>query len=161
MYSFATPGSPGNAQWVFFLPDTEFEEELEGTGDGEFHVLVASREETFGYCPQAIAAGQTASFAVASSGGPTVLRLPDGQSVDPMRLSAEEVDTVMGLDDLIAGTEIEVGEVTEAGSDEGQLQDFAEWVPALLIFCLFLVGGILGVGPIWVGLFRGRRRKAA
>ncbi|MCI0806976.1 MAG: hypothetical protein J4N68_09125 [Chloroflexi bacterium] len=144
----------------FFLPDTEFEVELEGTGDGEFHVLVASLEDTFGYGPQAITAGQTASFAVAPSGGPTVLRLPDGQSVDPMRLSAEEVDTAMGLEDLIAGTEIEVGEGTVARSDEELLQDIPEWVPGLLIFCLFVVGGIVGVGLTRVGLFRGRRKKA-
>ncbi|MCH7611636.1 MAG: hypothetical protein IIB10_13240 [Chloroflexi bacterium] len=140
--------------------DTECAVEFEGIGDGEFHVLAASPEGTFGYGLQAITAGQTASFAVAPSGGPTVLRLPDGQSVDPMRLSAEEVDTAMGLEDLIAGTEIEVGEGTEAGSDEGRLQDFPEWVPALLIFCLFVVGGIVGVGLIRVGLFRGRRKKA-
>jgi len=63
---------------------------------------------------------------VASSGGPTVLRLPDGQSVDPMRLSADEIDAAMGLEDLIAGTEIEVSEGTEAGSDDGLMQDFSE-----------------------------------
>ena len=145
----------------FFLPDTEFEVELEGTGDGEFHVLVASLEDTFGYGPQAITAGQTASFAVASSGGPTVLRLPDGQLVDLMRLSVDEVDAAMSLEDLIAGTEIEAGEGTVAGSDKKLLQNIPEWVPALLIFCLFVVGGIVGVGLIWVGLFRGRRKKAA
>ena len=144
----------------FFLPDTEFEVELEGTGDGEFHVLVASLEDTFGYGPQAITAGQTASFAVASSGGPTVLRLPDGQLVDLMRLSVDEVDAAMSLEDLIAGTEIEAGEGTVAGSDKKLLQNIPEWVPALLIFCLFVVGGIVGVGLIWVGLFRGRRKKA-
>ena len=88
------------------------------------------------------------------------MRLPDGKSVDPMRLSPEEVDTAMGLEDLIAGTEIELGEGTEAGSDEGRLQDFPEWVPALLIFCLFVVGGIVEVGRIWVGLFRGSRKRA-
>ena len=160
MYSFATPGSPGNAQWVFFLPDTEFEVELQGTGEGEFHVLVASPDETFGYGPQAITAGQTASFAVATSGGPTLLLLPDGQSVDPMQLSGSEIDAAMGLVDLIAGTEIEVGEDAEAGFEQGLLQDFPGWVPAVLILCLFVVGGIVGVGLIWVGLFRGRRKKA-
>ena len=106
----------------FFLPDTEFEVELEGTGDGEFHVLVASLEDTFGYGPQAITVGQTASFAVASSGGPTVLRLPDGQLVDLMRLSVDEVDAAMSLEDLIAGTEIEAGEGTVAGSDKKLLK---------------------------------------
>ena len=140
--------------------DTECAVEFEGIGDGEFRVLAASPEGTFGYGLQAITAGQTASFAVAPSGGPTVLRLPDGQSVDPMRLSAEEVDTAMGLEDLIAGTEIEVGEGTVARSDEELLQDIPEWVPGLLIFCLFVVGGIVGVGLTRVGLFRGRRKKA-
>lgn len=140
--------------------DTECAVEFEGIGDGEFHVLAASPEGTFGYGLQAITAGQTASFAVASSGGPTVLRLPDGQSVDPMRLSAEEVDTAMGLEDLIAGTEIEVGEGAVAGFDEELLQDIPELVPALLIFCLFVVGRIVEVGRIWVGLFRGSRKRA-
>ena len=59
---------------------------------------------------------------VASSGGPTVLRLPDGQSVDPMRLSADEIDAAMSLEDLIAGTEIEAGEGTVAGSDKKLLK---------------------------------------
>jgi len=111
MYSFATPGSPGNAQWVFFLPDTEFEVELEGTGDGEFHVLVASSEGTFGYGPQAITAGQTASFAVAPSGGPTVLRLPDGQSAEPIQLSVEEVDAAMGPKILLRGRRLKLAKV--------------------------------------------------
>ena len=140
--------------------DTECAVDFEGIGDGEFHVLVASLEDTFGYGPQAITAGQTASFAVASSGGPTVLRLPDGQLVDLMRLSVDEVDAAMGLEDLIAGTEIEVGEGAVAGFDKNLLQNIREWVPALLIFCLFVVGGIVEVGRIWIRLFRGRRKKA-
>ena len=147
-------------QLVFFLLDTECAVEFEGIGDGEFHVLVASPEDTFGYGPQAITAGQTASFAVASSGGLTVLRLPDGQSVEPMRLSVDEVDAAMGPEDFIAGTEIEVGEGTVARSDEELLQDIPEWVPPLLIFCLFVVGGIVGVGLTRVGLFRGSRKRA-
>ncbi|MFQ5923583.1 MAG: hypothetical protein ACE5M4_12145, partial [Anaerolineales bacterium] len=163
MYSFAASDSPGHAQWVFFLPETEFEVELEGTGEGDFHVLVASPDETFGYGPQAITAGQSASFAVASIGGPTVLLLPDGQSVEPIQLSADEIDGAMGmgLEDLIAGTEIEVSEGGEAASEEGLLQDFSGLVPALLIMCLCVVGGVVGVGLIWFGLFRGRRKKTA
>lgn len=161
MYSFEI--SPGHAQWVFFLPDTEFEVELEGTGEGEFHVLVASPDETFGYGPQAITAGQSASFAVASTAGPTVLLLPDGQSVEPMPLSTDEIDAAMGLnlEDLIAGTEIEVGEDAEVASEEGLLQDFPGLLPALLIMCLCVVGGVVGAGLIWFGLFRGRRNKTA
>jgi hypothetical protein len=163
MYSFPLPESPGHAQWVFFLPETEFEVELEGTGDGEFHVLVASPDENIGYGPQAITAGASASLVVPSSGGPTVLLLPDGQSVEPMRLKGDQIDVEMGVDleDLIAGTEIEVSEGEQVAADDGLLQDYPGLVPALLIMLMCVVGGAVGVGLIWFGLIRGRRKKTA
>ena len=163
MYGFAMPDSPGHAQWVFFLPDTDFEVELEGTSEGEFRVLVDSPVENIGYGPQTITAGQSASFTVASTGGPTILLLPDGQSIERMPLSADEIGGAMGLnlEDLIAGTEIEVGQDAEVASEEGLLQNFPGLFPALLIMCLCVVGGILGAGLIWLGLFRGRRKKIA
>ena len=163
MYSFPLPESPGHAQWVFFLPETEFEVNLEGTGDGEFHVLVASPDENIGYGPQAITAGASASLVVSSSGGPTVLLLPNGQSVEPMRLKGDQIDVEMGVDleDLIAGTEIEVNEGEQLAADEGLLQDYPGLVPALLIMLMCVVGGVVGVGLIWFGLIRGRRKKTA
>jgi hypothetical protein len=163
MYSFPIPESPGDAQWVFFLPETEFEVELEGTGEGDFHVLVASADENFGYGPQAISAGESASFTVASTGGPSVLLLPDRQPVEPMQIAGDEIDAVMGvgLEDLIAGTEIEVADQTEVPSEETFLQEYPGLVSAILIMCFCVVGGTAGVGLIWFGLFRGRRKKTA
>jgi hypothetical protein len=169
MYSFPLPESPGHAQWVFFLPETEFDVELEGTGEGDFHVLVALPDENIGYGPQAITAGALASLVVPSSGGPTVLLLPNGQSVEPVRLEGDEIDVAMGIgpenqiagEDLIAGTEIEIGDGEQADADESFLQDYPGFVPALLIMCMCVVGGVIGVGLIWFGLFRGRRKKTA
>jgi hypothetical protein len=163
MYSFPLPESPGHAQWVFFLPETEFAVKLEGTGEGDFHVLVASPDENIGYGPQAITAGASASLVVPSSGGPTVLLLPNGQSVEPMRLKGDQIDAEMGVDpeDLIAATEIEVSEGEEVAADEGILQDYPGLVPALLIMLMCVVGGAVGVGLIWFGLIRGRRKKTA
>ena len=163
MYSLAIPDAPGHAQWIFFLPETEFEVELEGTGEGDFHVLVASPEQTHGYGPQAITAGQSTSFAVPSTGGPTVLLLPDGDSVEPMQLDEDEVDSAMGVgidqEAMIAGTEIEVPE-QESSSEGGLLQDYPGIVPALLIMCLCVIGGAVGVGLIWFGISRGRKKEA-
>ncbi len=99
-------------------------------------------------------------FIVASTCGPAGLLLMEGQPIGPMLLSADDIDRAMGisLEDLIAGTEIEVSEGVESISAEGLLQDFPGLLPRWQLWAC-VVRGVVRVGLIWFGLIRRHGKK--
>jgi hypothetical protein len=149
MYGFPSPDVPGEVHWMFFLPEAEYRVELTGSGEGEFHALVATPEEVYGYGGQPIAPGDAAGFAVDPGGHPSDLTLPGGTMAPPRQLAPEEIDTAMGI----------VGEAQAADQQAGpQSGAAAEGLPTLLgITCLCIGGGALGFGLLYLGLRRGRR----
>ena len=156
MYGFPTPDVPGEVQWVFFLPAADYRVELTGGGEGDFHVLVATPEEVYGYGGQPIAPGEAAEFGVDSGGRPSDLTLPGGTMVPPRQLAPDEIDAAMGI----------VGEAQTADPQSGpQSGAAAEGLPATLpnlprllgITCLCIGGGALGFGLLYLGLRRGRQ----
>ncbi|HEX9675476.1 MAG TPA: hypothetical protein VGA07_05815 [Anaerolineales bacterium] len=156
MYGFPSPDVPGEIHWMFFLPEAEYQVELTGSGEGEFHALVATPEEVYGYGGQPIAPGDAAGFAVDPSGQPSDLTLPGGTMAPARQLAPDEIDAAMGI----------VGEAQAADQLSGpQSGAAAEGLPVTLpnlptllgITCLCLGGGALGFGLLYLGLRRGRR----
>lgn len=160
MYGFPVPDRPGEVEWLFFLPELDFEVELTGSGAGEFHTLMATPDGANGYGGQPIGSGGLATFSVASSGLPSDLALPGGETAPARLLAPEEVDAAMGItaEDLAAAEQASgegsagLGEVLSVNSAS---------LPALLgILCLCVGGGALGAGLIFLGLRGGRLRRS-
>jgi hypothetical protein len=152
MYAFPNPDVPGGVEWMFLLPEVGYRVELTGSGEGEFHVLVATPEETYGYGGQPITPGGAASFAVDAAGQPSDLTLPGGSMAPPRLLAPEEMDAAMGIEGEAAD---EPGESGSAGTAEGLPATPPSWPTLLGITCLFLGGIVLGGGMIYLGLRRG------
>lgn len=153
MYAFPSPDVPGEIHWLFLLPEAGYQVQLTGAGVGEFHALVASPDEVYGYGGQPISPGEAADFEVDSGSRPSDLTLPGGAMVPPQRLSPEAVDAAMG----ISAGESQPAEGETAGVPE-PLAALPANLPTLLgIACLCVGGGALGAGMLYLGL---RRRRA-
>lgn len=144
MVSMPKNGAPGEAEWLFFLPDGPFDVQLTGTQDGVFHTLIARADGFEGFGEQPIAPNQSATFSIDSAGRLSSLAMPDGTQVPPQTIPGEEVDRALG---------IRQG-ASEPGSSTG---------PSLLLLILVLggvaLGGIGAVALVFVGLFGFRRRR--
>jgi hypothetical protein len=153
MYGFPSPDVPGEIHWMFFLPEAEYQVELTGSGEGEFHALVATPEEVYGYGGQPISPGDAAGFGVDPGGHPSDLSLPGGTMAPPRQLAPEEIDTAMG----IVGEADQQSSPQSGAAGEG-LPAVPRNLPTLLgITCLCIGGGALGFGLLYLGLRRGRR----
>jgi hypothetical protein len=160
MYAFAVPDRPGEVEWLFLLPELDFEVELTGSGAGEFHALMATPNGAYGYGGQPIGTGELATFSVVASGLPSDLALPGGEIAPARLLAPEEIDAAMGItaEDLAVAEQASGAEST--GLDD-LLPDGSASLPALLgILCLCLGGGALGAGLIFLGLRGGRLRRS-
>ena len=160
MYAFPVPDRPGEVEWLFFLPELEFEVDLTGSGSGDFHALAATAESAYGYGGQPIGTGELATFSVAANGLPSELALPGGEVVPARLLAPEEMDAAMGItaEDL-------AGADQASGAESATLKDLlpadSAGLPALLgILCLCVGGGALGAGLIFLGLRGGRLRRS-
>jgi len=153
MYGFPSPDVPGEIHWMFFLPEAEYQVELTGSGEGEFHALVATPEEVYGYGGQPISPGDAAGFAVDPGGRPSDLTLPGGTKAPPRELAPEEIDAAMGI---VGAADQQAGPQSGAAADG--LPAMPPNLPTLLgITCLCIGGGALGFGLLYLGLRRGRR----
>jgi hypothetical protein len=160
MYAAPVPGREGEVEWLFFLPEEDFTVELSGTGSGDFHVLMATPDGAYGYGGQAIGSGELATFAVGAAGNPSDLTLPGGAVVTARRLAADEVDAAMGI--TAEGVTSRPGpDLPPTGLIGDALTLGSSTLPALIgLLSLIIGGGALGVGLIYLGLCRGRGRKA-
>jgi hypothetical protein len=161
MYAFTVPDRPGEVEWLFLLPELDFEVELTGSGSGEFHALMATPDGAYGYGGLPIGTGELATFSVVASGLPSDLALPGGEIAPARLLAPDEIDAAMGItaEDLAAAEQASDAEVAGAGLEQLLPVDSAG-LPALLgVLCLCLGGGALGAGLIFLGL-RGGRRSA-
>ncbi len=152
MVSVPKEGAPGEAEWLFFLPDGPFEVKITGIRDGAFHTLIARTDGFAGYGEQTIAAGQSASFSVDAGGKLSSLARPDGTQVPPKAIAPEDVDGELGISPGVSDSaEAEGGQ--PAGADS----------PGLLLLVLVLGGfALLGAGAlalVFLGMFgfRGKR----
>ncbi len=97
LYALPKDEDDSGVEWYLFLPEGDFETQLTGTGAGDFHVLLATPDGYSGYGPQPIQPGQTATFSADALGQASPLTLPDGSIVQPIKLSAEQIDVAMGI----------------------------------------------------------------
>ena len=156
MYGFPSPDVPGEIHWMFFLPEAAYRVELTGGGEGEFHALVATPEEVYGYGGQPISPGDAAGFAVDPGGHPSDLTLPGGTMAPPRKLAPDEVDAAMGIVGEAQTADQQSG--PQSGADAEGLPVTLPNLPTLLgITCLCIGGGALGFGLLYLGLRRGRR----
>ncbi len=153
MVSMPKEGAPGEAEWLFFLPDGPFDVQLTGTQDGAFHTLIARADGFAGFGEQSMARGQSASFSVDAGGKLSSLARPDGTQVLPRQIAPEEVDAALGI------------RVSGSGPGEATgVQPEGLKAPSLLLLVLVLAGfAILGVGGlalVFLGVFGFRRKRS-
>jgi FHA domain len=161
-YALPKDGAPNETESYMFLPGGDFSVQLNGTGTGDFHTVLASPDKYTGFGSQPITLGQTATFSTDTTGQASALTLPNGSVVQPVLLSAEQLDDAL---DVHVGIVPASSPIPNLGLGQGTVPDTNAPISNLpanvnmqtLIWGGLICLGLVGLAVVGVGTLLGAR----
>jgi len=154
---YAQPNGDGTTHWLFGLPAGDYDVLITGTGSGEYHIVAGDGQGALvTYPPQLINPGEQATLSVDPNTIETLLITPLGDSVQPIRVTEENID------------ELDFGSpppATSSGRGLGDLGDSSKGIDRKVLLttigavglCVICVLGLLILGAaLYFGFFRRR-----
>jgi len=154
-YALPKEGAPNETESYMFLPEGDFSVQLNGTGTGDFHTVLAEPNKYTGFGAQPITLGQTATFSTDTTGQASALTLPNGSTVQPVLLSAEQLDAAL---DVPVGIVPASSPVPDLGLGQGSVPDSNAPVsnlPANVNMQTLIWGGLICLGLVGLAVVGG------
>ncbi len=90
IYNLPKNDESGEYEWLFLLPDINFDVKIHGQSEGEFHAYLGTVQGVYQFAAQAISEGDEVTFEVDVKDGPSEMLFENGTTVKPVLLSLND-----------------------------------------------------------------------